>query len=271
MDLSARTIHEKQFHDAWRGYAQEEVDDFLDRVAEAVDHLQRENRALQNRLRELDQAVSTSRDTEEMLKKTLVTAQRASEEAIASAKAKAEQLITEAEQRVTRANEEARTRLASLEDELRRKSLDADRDHALKRRDLDASIERLKAFEAELKQRLRLFLDQQSKALNALVEDRTRHAEPSQERVPGDRVDTVPSTQAAPAGVSGAARTQGSPAATPQAGEGPRPGQPAARPSGTGPGPGASQGSTGEVDLTEDVAEAAPRRGLRGLFWGDET
>ena len=271
MDLSARTIHEKQFHDAWRGYAQEEVDDFLDRVAEAVDHLQRENRALQNRLRELDQAVSTSRDTEEMLKKTLVTAQRASEEAIASAKAKAEQLITEAEQRVTRANEEARTRLASLEDELRRKSLDADRDHALKRRDLDASIERLKAFEAELKQRLRLFLDQQSKALNALVDDRPRQGEPAQERPQSDRADTVPNTQAASAGASSAARPQSAQVARPQAGEGVRPGQPAARPAGTGPGGGTPQDASGEVDLTEDVAEAAPRRGLKGLFWGDET
>ena len=37
MDVSARNIHEKQFHDAWRGYSQEEVDDFLDRVAETLD------------------------------------------------------------------------------------------------------------------------------------------------------------------------------------------------------------------------------------------
>ena len=100
--------------------------------------------------------MSTSRDTEEMLKKTLVTAQKASEEAIASAKAKAEQLISEAEQRVNRANEEARARMSSLEDELRRKTLDADREHAVKKRELDASIDRLRAFETELKQRLKV-------------------------------------------------------------------------------------------------------------------
>src|SRR5688572_13954302 len=176
MDVSARTIHEKQFHDAWRGYSQEEVDDFLDRVAETVDRLQRENHSLQNRIRELDQAVSTSRDTEEMLKKTLVTAQRASEEAIASAKAKAEQLINDAEQRVTKANEEARVRMSSLEDEMRRKTLDADRDHAARKRELDASIEKLKAYEAELKLRLKTFLEQQLKSLDGLIDDRPRQA-----------------------------------------------------------------------------------------------
>ena len=271
MDLSARTIHEKQFHDAWRGYAQEEVDDFLDRVAETVDQLQRENRALQVRLRELDQAVSTSRDTEEMLKKTLVTAQRASEEAIASAKAKAQQLITEAEQRVTQANEEARTRLASLEDELRRKSLDADREHALKRRDLDSSIERLKAFEAELKQRLSMFLDQQSKALGALS---AAGAHPGADTQRTQPAESSPSGAQSSTPPGGATRPQGAPAVR-GAPESTRPGQPSARPavSGTagGTSPTQAAGNQDEVDLTEDVAEAAPRRGLKGLFWGDES
>ncbi len=54
MDLTARDIHEKQFHDAWRGYNQEEVDDFLDKVAEVVDLLQRENVAVLGRVRELE-------------------------------------------------------------------------------------------------------------------------------------------------------------------------------------------------------------------------
>src|SRR3712207_4638561 len=99
MDLTARDIHEKQFHDSWRGYNQEEVDEFLDRIADVVDRLQRENSALHARITELDHAVATSRDTEEMLKKTLVTAQQAAEEAIASARAKAEALIQEAEER----------------------------------------------------------------------------------------------------------------------------------------------------------------------------
>jgi cell division initiation protein len=259
MDVSARNIHEKQFHDAWRGYNQEEVDDFLDRVAETVDRLQRENVSLQNRIRELDQAVSTSRDTEEMLKKTLVTAQRASEEAIASAKAKAEQLINDAEQRVNKANEEARTRMSSLEDEVRRKSLDADRDHAVKKRDLDASIDRLRTYESELKQRLKTFMEQQLKSFEALVDDRPRVVT-RPEGAANASVAASPSSQ----------RPQGTPAVSrPVSTEATPGGQLAARPTSVAP-QGQPPGGTDEERPPEEAETGAPRRGLRGLFWGDE-
>jgi cell division initiation protein len=260
MDVSARNIFEKQFHDAWRGYNQKEVDDFLDRVGETVDRLQRENQSLQSRIRELDQAVSTSRDTEEMLKKTLMTAQKASEEAIASAKAKAEQLITEAEQRVGRANEEARVRMSSLDEEMRRKTLDADRAHAQKKNELDQSINRLRSFESELKQRLQTFIDQQSKSLQALVDDRPRVV---------TRPEGAANASVMPAGVT--QRPQASPAmARPGSNEGGAPGQPSARPSPSTPSQAQpSQGS--EQEAPPEEAEAGPpRRGLRGLFWGDE-
>jgi cell division initiation protein len=171
MEITAREIHEKQFHDAWRGYSQEEVDDFLDRVAESVDRLFRENVALHQRVKELDQTVASGRETEDMLKKTLVSAQKAAEEAIAAARAKAEQLISEAEQRVTKANDEAKVRLNALEEDLRRKTLEADRQHATHKRDLDTNIERLRAFETELKQRLKTFLEQQIRSLDTLATD----------------------------------------------------------------------------------------------------
>lgn len=262
MDVSARNILEKQFHDAWRGYSQKEVDDFLDRVAETVDRLQRENQSLQTRIRELDQAVSASRDTEDMLKKTLVSAQKASEEAIASAKAKAQQLITDAEQRVNQANEAARSRMSSLEDEARRKTLDTERDHAAKKRDLDASIDRLRTFEADLKQRLRVFMEQQLKAFEGLVDDPPRV-------VP--RPEGAANASVAP--VTASARPQASPAVSRPVSAEPSlspAGQPAARPTAT-PAPHSRSAQGPEDDRPQEEAEtAAPRRGLRGLFWGDE-
>ena len=170
MDLTARHIHEKQFHDAWRGYNQEEVDEFLDRVAEQLNRLERENAALQTRLRELDQMVEASRSTEDMLKKTLVTAQQAAEEAIATAKTKAEALVAEAEQRAQRANDELKHRVATAEEEVRRKTAEVERQQLARRRDTQQSIERLEAFETEIKQRLRAFLEQQLSALDGLVD-----------------------------------------------------------------------------------------------------
>jgi cell division initiation protein len=177
MELSARDIHEKQFHDAWRGYNQEEVDDFLDRVAESFDLIQRENTAVLGRVRELEQALSTSRETEEMLKKTLVSAQQAAEEAIAKAQQKADALLAAAQERSARANDEARQRLASVDAEVRRKALDADREHTVRKRELDSAIERLRAFESDLKRRLTAFLEQQVRSLETLTEAPAPQAE----------------------------------------------------------------------------------------------
>jgi cell division initiation protein len=171
MELSARDIHEKQFHDAWRGYNQEEVDDFLDKVAESFDTTARENVALRERVGELEQALTTSRETEEMLKATLVGAQQAAEKAISQAKEKAGAMVADAEERAARANEETKQRLASVDAEIRRKVLDADREHTVRRRELEGTIERLRSFESELRRRLQAFLDQQVKSLETLADD----------------------------------------------------------------------------------------------------
>lgn len=246
MDISARDVHEKQFHDAWRGYNQDEVDDFLDRIAETLDRLIRENRAFHQRIKELDQTVATGRETEEMLKKTLVTAQKAAEEAIAQARAKAETLIAEAEDRVTRANAEAKTRMTALEDDLRRKTLDADRTHAAHQRDLEASIERLRGFETELKQRLKTFLEQQLRALDTLV------GQPRQHPTPQTPQEATPPATAAPTATPAPSAPQRLHAT---------------------PSPRVTEESEEQVSevANQDAAAAGPRRGLRGLFWGDES
>lgn len=197
MELTSRHINEKQFHDQWRGYNQEEVDDFLDRVAEALDELERENRDLRSRLRELDQLVETSRSTEEMLKKTLMTAQQAAEEAIAAAKTKAEQLIGQAEVRAERANEELKLRVQTAEDEVRRRTIEAEREQLAKQKELVDSIERLKAHELDLRRRLRTFFEQQLKVIDSFgaAKPAAQEAKPAVEQPQTQRVDT-PAPQA---------------------------------------------------------------------------
>ena len=240
MELTARDIHEKQFHDAWRGYNQEEVDDFLDRVAEVFDVTRRENAALQGRVHELEQALTTSRETEEMLKKTLVSAQQAAEEAIAKAQEKANAIVTEAEERATRTNEETRQRLSSTEAEIRRRMLDADREHTVRRRELDASIDRLRSFEHELKTRLETFLQQQVQSLESLTESPP----------PDTGTDSRPEAERADTQTPGARRDTAAPAARPED----------ARP----------ERSPGAVRLDEPEPAGHQRRGVRGLFARDE-
>jgi cell division initiation protein len=238
MDLTSREVHEKQFHDAWRGYNQSEVDDFLDRVAEALDRAGRENEDLRARVAELDHAMAASRDTEEMLKKTLVTAQRAAEEAIANAKAKAEELISEADAHVQRSQTEARERLQKADAEARRKTSEWERESSARRRDLDERIEKLRLMEGDIRQRLKTFLDQQLRALEALSP-----ADPSTHRAP----------QARPA----AARPQATP---PETG----PSQPVPAPASAEPAPAPAAAEPGRDDSADEPV--SHRRGVRDLF-----
>lgn len=248
MDLTARDVHEKQFHDAWRGYNQEEVDDFLDKVAEVLARLRRENESLRSRISDLDQVVATSRDTEAMLKKTLVSAQKAAEEALNTAKARAEQLISEADERVKRANEQARQRVHAAEEEARRKRDEAERAHAEKTRALDSSIEELASYETELKRRLREFLQEEIRSLDALTEKK-----PPQARAPEARADDDRERP-------GEAR----PAATPH----PAPQRVHAAPAG------AYRERDADVEPVgrrrRPAEEQHSRRGLRGFFWGGD-
>ena len=170
MELGAKEINEKQFHDAWRGYNQEEVDDFLDHVADTVDALQRENHALRERLAELDKRVESGRDTEEMLRKTLASAQNAAQEAIATAKTKAEQIVGDAEERAARAREELRVRVETAEEEVRARAAAVEAEQASRLRVSQESIDRLEAFESELKTKLRVFFEEQARTLEMLQE-----------------------------------------------------------------------------------------------------
>ncbi len=166
--ISAREINEKQFHDAWRGYNQEEVDDFLDRVAEAIDGLHRENEALKERLTDLDQKIESSKASEEMLKKTLESAQVAAQEAITTARSKAEEIVRDAEERAQRARDELRMRVETAEQEVRQRTEEIEREQEARRREIQESVDRLQAFETDLKNKLHAFLEQQAAALDVL-------------------------------------------------------------------------------------------------------
>ena len=141
MEVTARDIEQVEFHDAWRGYNQGEVDDFLDQVGETVERLERENEFLRARLQELESSAETARVSEEMLKKTLLAAQQTAEETIAEAKAQADRILGEASS-----------------------SVDS------RKHDIEESLASLQRFESETKQRLRDVLEGQLRALDALNE-----------------------------------------------------------------------------------------------------
>jgi cell division initiation protein len=96
MSLTPDDIQGKRFHDAFRGYNHEEVDIFLDEVAAAFETVFKNSQAVRARVEELEAELDEVKGTEGMLKRTLLAAQRAADEAIAEAKAEAARLIAAA-------------------------------------------------------------------------------------------------------------------------------------------------------------------------------
>ena len=90
-------IENKEFKKGFRGYNEEEVDDFLDSVKEDFENLYRENLDLKEKLKLYQEQVSRYKSIEDTLNATLITAQTAAEDTCTAANKKARIIVEEAE------------------------------------------------------------------------------------------------------------------------------------------------------------------------------
>jgi cell division initiation protein len=97
MKLTALDIHHKEFGHALRGYNEEQVDAFLDQVADEFERLFKENIDLNERLDAADERVRGYQQIESSLNATLIQAQRSSEEIISKAHGEADSVLRDAE------------------------------------------------------------------------------------------------------------------------------------------------------------------------------
>ena len=97
MKLTALDIHHKEFRHSLRGYSEEEVDAFLDEVADEVDRLFKENIDLNEKLDAANERVRGYQSMEATLNNTLVAAQRSAEEIVAKAGLEADSMLRDAE------------------------------------------------------------------------------------------------------------------------------------------------------------------------------
>ena len=97
MKLTALDIHHKEFRHSLRGYSEEEVDAFLDEVADEVDRLFKENIDLNEKLDAANERVRGYQSMEATLNNTLVSAQRSAEEIVAKAGIEADSMMRDAE------------------------------------------------------------------------------------------------------------------------------------------------------------------------------
>ena len=97
MKLTPLDIRHKEFKRGMRGYADEEVDEFLDEVADEYERLFKENIDLSERLESLEDKVKQYRRIEETLQKTLVSAQQSAEELKSNATKESQLILRDAE------------------------------------------------------------------------------------------------------------------------------------------------------------------------------
>ena len=95
--ITPMDIENKEFKKGFRGYNEEEVDEFLDIVKEDFENLYRENLDLKEKLKLYQEQVSRYKSIEETLNATLITAQTAAEDTCSAANKKAKIIVEEAE------------------------------------------------------------------------------------------------------------------------------------------------------------------------------
>lgn len=110
-------IHNKEFTRSFRGYDEDEVDQFLDEIVEEFERLYKENIDLKDRLSMLVDQINNYKTMENTLKETLVTAQKTADELTESAQKKSELIIKEAEGKAREIIDNAHTKVLEIKKE----------------------------------------------------------------------------------------------------------------------------------------------------------
>ncbi len=114
MPLTPMDIHNKEFSRSFRGYDEDEVDQFLDEVVQDFEKLYKESLELKERMGILKEQLEYYKSMEGTLKETLVTAQKTADEVMASAHKKAEIIIREAEQKAQKIIQDANEQVLKI-------------------------------------------------------------------------------------------------------------------------------------------------------------
>jgi len=120
LTLTPLDIHNKEFRKTFRGYDEEDVDEFLDKVVKEYEKIFKENLELRESLAAKDSNIVQYKDLEETLQRTLVIAQQTADEMKHSAARESDVIIKEAqlkaEQLIAAAEEKAKSVLQNYED-----------------------------------------------------------------------------------------------------------------------------------------------------------
>ena len=97
MKLTPLEIKQFSFRSTWRGYEKGDVEAFRDTVREAFEQVARENQELRDEVRRLNEQVGELKGREDLLRETLVTARKVSEDLTEGARREASGVVAQAE------------------------------------------------------------------------------------------------------------------------------------------------------------------------------
>ena len=153
MEITPRELRDVEIREAFRGYSRDEVNELLERAAATLDAANERVEQMTERLNTAQSETGHTRETEDILHRTLLLAQRAADEAVNEAAAKARQMVDDAEIQSRRliadAEADARRRGESERRRLEEEILDL----ATRRDTLLADVEALTRFEADYRDR----------------------------------------------------------------------------------------------------------------------
>ena len=119
MRITPIDIRQQQFTlKLFRGFDVQEVDTFLEDIANDYEELMRENAILKEQLAGMEERARGVTDREKMLQDTLVTTQRMIEEMKENGRRQAELLVREAELQVDKRLEEARAEEGKIKSQI---------------------------------------------------------------------------------------------------------------------------------------------------------
>lgn len=125
MALTPLDIHNKEFSKAFRGYDEDEVNEFLDQIIKDMEILIKEKRELEEKVGAITERLTHFTNIEETLSKSILIAQETAEEVKNNARKESQLIIKEAEKNADRIINEAlaKSRKVVLEiEELKKKA-----------------------------------------------------------------------------------------------------------------------------------------------------
>ncbi|TRM12326.1 DivIVA domain-containing protein [Lentibacillus cibarius] len=115
MSLSPLDIHNKEFTRSFRGYDEDEVNEFLDQIIKDYEMTIREKKELQEQVEQLNEKLSHFTNIENTLNNSILIAQETAEELKGNAQKESKLIIKEAEKNADRIVNEALNKSRKIE------------------------------------------------------------------------------------------------------------------------------------------------------------